>query len=247
MRSMLLSLVLIGAPTLVAAQELPANNWSGLYIGLNGGYGWGDTDVQHPTEFDGGAIFNYRSFQSDDEGWLGGGQVGYNFQRGQFIFGAEADLQGTDIHTHKIFRRSIFEDAGSSFNTVAEAELETFGTVRGRLGYAFNEVFMLYATGGYAWGDVESKLSFPNADGTPNPFHDKDGDTTDGFAVGGGAEWMLARNFTARIEYMHLELDDDKRFLIAGDTYKWDEEIQVDLIRVGINYKFGALYEPQLK
>jgi outer membrane immunogenic protein len=97
------------------AAEMPyvGVNWNGLYLGVNGGYGW----VQDATSF---------------EGAFGGGQIGYNIQRGNLVFGLEADIQGSDI---------------KQTNGMV---IDYFGTARGRLGYSFDRA-LVYGTGGYAY------------------------------------------------------------------------------------------------
>ena len=96
-------------------------NWSGLYVGVNGGYGWSaNTDYLDPT------------------GVFGGGQIGYNFQRGNIVFGLETDFQGSGI-----------SDSGWG----DKSSLDWFGSVRGRAGYAFDRA-LVYATGGFGYGQV---------------------------------------------------------------------------------------------
>ncbi len=94
-----------------------AVNWSGLYFGANGGYGWADND-------------------SSINGGFGGGQIGYNFQRGKIVFGAETDI-----------RAPVLRGAAS-------ATLDYFGTVRGRVGYAFDRT-LVYGTGGLPMADFQ--------------------------------------------------------------------------------------------
>ncbi len=96
-------------------------NWSGLYAGANGGYGWSN-------RFD----------NLDPTGAFGGGQIGYNFQRGNLVVGLEADIQGAGI-----------TDSGGG----VKSSLDWFGSVRGRAGYAFDRT-LVYATGGFGYGQV---------------------------------------------------------------------------------------------
>ena len=96
-------------------------NWSGLYAGVNAGYGWSErTDYLDPT------------------GATGGGQIGYNVQRGNLVFGIETDIQSAGI---------------SDSNSVDKSSLDWFGSIRGRAGYAVNRAFF-YGTGGFGYGHV---------------------------------------------------------------------------------------------
>jgi outer membrane immunogenic protein len=101
-------------------------NWSGPYAGVNGGYGWSN-----------------RTDALDPNGAFGGGQIGYNLQRGPLVVGVEADFQGSGIN----------DSVGAS-----KSSLEWFGSVRGRMGYALDRA-LVYATGGYGYGHVKNSLA----------------------------------------------------------------------------------------
>jgi outer membrane immunogenic protein len=120
------------APTAVKAPPLPIFDWSGFYVGLHGGYGWGD------------ATFGGTSF--DANGWLVGGLAGVNYQVGQGVIGLEADINKTDI-------------SGTGACAVGPCEFNNswLGTARVRLGYAIDR-FMPYITGGAAFGDVKANV-----------------------------------------------------------------------------------------
>ena len=99
-------------------------NWSGLYVGANVGYGASaNTDPLDPT------------------GAFGGGQIGYNFQRGNIVFGVEADIQGSGV-----------SDSGYGL----KSSLDYFGSVRGRVGYTFDRT-LVYGTGGFGFGQVTNE------------------------------------------------------------------------------------------
>lgn len=165
-------------------------NWSGVYAGLNLGYGWGKvTNTEaNPSEI------------------LGGGQIGVNWQSGQFVYGAETDLQGSGAD-------DTF--AGYKFSN------PWFGTVRGRAGYAFNNV-LLYGTLGLAYGSLRGDL------GGAVETH-----TMAGWTGGLGAEVGLTPNWSVKGEYLYVDLADGS-FAITG----MDNGYRANMFRFGFNYHF---------
>ena len=165
-------------------------NWSGPYAGLNIGYEWGK--VTNTT--------------GEPSGLMGGGQVGYNWQSGQFVFGAETDIQ--------------LSGADDTFAPWKFAN-PWFGTLRGRAGVAFNNV-LLYATLGLAYGEL--KGTFLALDETK---------TEVGWAGGVGVEYGFTPNWSARVEYLYMDLA-SRSFSITGT----DNGLHANLLRLGVNYHF---------
>lgn len=186
--------------------------WHGFYAGINGGYAWGSTDA---AIIDAGVHVNNVD-SVDPSGFLGGGQIGYNLLFGNFLIGAEADLQGGWVDGHD--RRGVDS---------ASADLNWLSTIRARAGYAADKM-LIYATGGVAWADMDYKA---NVSG----HRFSDSDTATGYAVGGGIEWALASNWTAKAEYLYIDLD-DTRISNAGDAADFDNAFHT--MRIGLNYKF---------
>lgn len=180
------------APVAVA---VPYMMWNGFYIGGNVGYGWGRDRV--------GGV------RSDIDGFTGGGQIGYNWQFApNWVFGVEADLQGSNIE-------SDFAGINSSLNM--------WGTVRGRIGYAFNNV-LLYGTGGFAYG--RNELS--DALGSQSRMHT-------GHTWGGGLEYAFAPNWSAKVEYLYVNLGREN-YSDFGVSARND----FHTVRLGVNYRFGG-------
>lgn len=228
------------APTFVPPP--PAMSWSGFYVGVSGGYGRSVTDSTVYAE----AVNRLNSTNPtittsavqgfDKSGGFGGGQIGYNFQRGQFVFGLETDIQGSDVRGnasatttavstevfpgfcggfHGCFNGGGFH-SGSTFttavssNTYRDSGLDWFGAVRGRLGYAIGNA-LIYATGGFAYGGVSGKASTTllTADGFPPSAHTyavDAGATLTGYAVGAGLEYALTPTWSFKAEYQYIDL-----------------------------------------
>jgi outer membrane immunogenic protein len=192
-------------PTKAPAFVPVGYNWTGLYVGINGGYGWGRS--------------RWSSFgtSADISGGMIGGTVGYNWQAlgSPWVFGLEGDLDWTDIK-------------GSFLNAACPTGCQTknswLGTVRGRLGYAWNRT-MFYGTGGLAAGDVKATQNFVATSS----------DTNAGWAAGAGIETALVGNWTGKLEYLHVDLGSTNCTFCAPPTRVG---FHADQVRAGVNYRF---------
>jgi outer membrane immunogenic protein len=165
-------------------------NWTGAYVGLNLGYEWGKVT----------------NSGIDPSGVAGGGQIGYNWQSGQFVFGAEADIQ-----------------ASAADDTFAPYKFSNpwFGTLRGRAGFAINNM-LLYGTFGLAYGDL--KAEFGGLD---------ESKTLVGWTGGLGMEVGFAPNWSAKVEYLYMDLG-SRTYTLTGT----DNGLQASYLRLGVNYHF---------
>jgi outer membrane immunogenic protein len=175
-------------PTKAPAYVQQYYNWTGGYVGINGGGGWGS---------------------NDSSGGFVGGTLGYNWQTGSTVFGLETDIAWSGIE-------------GTS--TLGALPITTgsdwFGTVRGRIGYAWDRA-LLFASGGLAYGNVHANTPLASFD-----------TTNAGWALGGGVEFALQGPWTAKVEYLHIDLGDVGTVL--GQNVSYD----ADLVRAGLNYRF---------
>ena len=203
--------------------------WAGLYVGANVGYGWSPNSDQlalggdFPTGLSAAGAF-------------GGGQLGYNWQYGHLVVGAEADIQGADISD-----RVQDLNFGDNFHS----RLDWFGTVRGRLGYAFDRT-LVYATAGFAYGGIHNGVNGPSLPGSPYRF---DGTAT-GYAVGAGVEYKFNPAWSIKGEYQYINLGTNDPTNPAGAASSGifgggvatvrDDEFHT--LRLGLNYKFGLGY-----
>ncbi|WP_336813737.1 outer membrane protein [Bosea sp. MMO-172] len=188
---------------------VPAFTWTGFYVGANAGYAWGNVNTSNGWGWGGRT-----TTVGDLDGFVGGGQVGYNYQMGQFVLGLEADLQGADLNTG----RNIYGD---------RVKTEYFGTVRARVGVAFDR-FLPYVTAGWAYGNV--KTSFSDIAGN---IYSSDNSHTAGYAIGAGIEYAVTNNIVAGVEYLYVDLGDKR---VLGSNVKLGTDFSV--VRARLSYKF---------
>src|SRR5262249_15143535 len=149
-------------------------SWTGFYIGANLGGSWAENDVSWHNEVSG----TTKPLQAS--GVIGGGQVGYNLQSGAWVLGIEADLAARDLS-------ASYVNSVPNHRLVETDKQGWVGTVRARLGYTAGS-WLLYATGGFAYGEVEHLSSLGNQH--PGARQDtSDSRTATGWTVGGGVEW----------------------------------------------------------
>jgi outer membrane immunogenic protein len=235
--------------------------WTGAYVGGNVGYGFGydrfnETVVATP----GNGILTVTGDPSTvtPKGFNGGVQVGYNWQGGRnFVVGFEADFQGstqTDNTCGVVFCGTQFNAAGNptgSNITNIKHDLDYFGTIRGRLGFVHDDI-LFYATGGGAFGHVTqtTKLDSPGFGGNPSVFSNAS-TTADmmGYVVGGGIEVALGGGWTAKAEYLYMDLGSISNTMditTPGDllnptvptTLTTSSTVRDHIVRVGGNYHF---------
>jgi outer membrane immunogenic protein len=229
------------------AMAPPPASWSGLYLGGNVGYGWGNgntdfVNLPNPADF---AVDN-TTLGTRSKGVIGGAQIGYNWQMGAIVTGLEADIQGSAIkgsarQSPISFNRDTEFDP-DSFRS-SDQKLSWFGTLRGRLGVTVKPDLLLYATGGLAYGHVDASAN--TFFFTAAQFPASVGLTRAGWTAGAGAEWMFARNWSAKAEYLYLDLGNvsaighfaaDPSLPGAAVAYTW--KTQENIVRAGVNYHF---------
>jgi outer membrane immunogenic protein len=223
----------------------PAFYWTGFYIGSHAGCGWVNT--QAPTSFGRDPaeplVNDFAHSTERAEGCFGGGQIGFNYQfSGNIVFGIEGDASFGKISSFN----TTSEDGGTEA-VGWESKLSSFGTVRGRLGYAINGGlpwfgglgWMPYVTGGWAW--ARNKLS---AQGDAGTFT-SDTQTLNGWTIGVGLEYAITPYLTWKAEYLFMEFDsksyaitlDDEPGVLPGANF---DRLKVNVIKTGLNWRFGG-------
>jgi outer membrane immunogenic protein len=223
-------------------------NWTGFYVGANAGYAWGSYESFLPEDTDDDVHYvppgGIRTDLSPD-GWFGGGQIGFNLQRGSLVFGVEADWQGGDMEdsSSTTFEHTLLNNL--EFDLRTNLRVESFGTVRGRLGLAMDR-FLPYVTGGFAWAATDAKSMLSYAPAPATTWTASDSALHTGWVVGGGIEVALTDNLSAKAEYLYMDLGEETYTTAyvngvgePGDIYKTDADLEIQTFRLGVNYKFG--------
>lgn len=220
--------------------EAPAAfNWTGFYIGVHGGAAVGD--FKYPVSaslYDGEESYANigGELKQDASGGFGGVQVGYNWQfNPNWVLGVEADIAASS-YQGKV--SGNINAPGGSLNFEAGSEVEWFGTVRGRIGYAMDNV-LLYGTGGLAYGDVKSSVS-GNISGLGG-INESTSDTEYGWTIGGGLEYGITKNITFKTEYLYVDLGSKTLLDLndgEGQFVKVDADTKFHTLKAGLNYKF---------
>jgi outer membrane immunogenic protein len=215
-----------------AAADLPARapytpppavaavyNWTGLYIGINGGYGWGRQD---PLSFFSG---QYDTVTSDIDGWLIGGTFGAQIQSGHVVLGVEGDIGWANIKGSATVTPTIL-GAPAPFTANLSTEITSVSTVRVRVGYALNH-WLLYGTGGLGIVSGKTNASISGAAcGSVGNLPCAADSIRVGVAAGGGFEYGITRNWSAKLEYLWL-----------GGMLN---DANLHTVRGGLNFRFGG-------
>jgi outer membrane immunogenic protein len=181
-------------------------SWSGFYVGINGGYGFGTSDWDRPPN------------GMDVSGGQVGGTIGYNFQTGSWVWGAEGDFDWSDIQG----------DSGCFGGATCKIENDWFGTARVRLGYAGWNNWLPYITGGAAFADLKASNSAISSVTK----------TQLGWTAGVGIEYAWRTNWSVKLEYLYADLGSFDCGASCSTTPPDNVSFKTSLIRAGINYRF---------
>ena len=282
-RALLIASLLAAAGTPALAADIPMKarpmpaavevwNWTGFYIGGNAGYSWGRsrTTVDYFNPVTGALIVPPAGSTNNSDfklnGAIAGGQIGYNWQTGNWIWGLEADAQWSGERGSTAFLCAAggaavvgavvgpgpcvpgltFLPPGLVGTTVTLAQqIEWFGTFRARVGMLFTPSVLAYVTGGLAYGSVKSDgtLATVNAFGAPVGAAFSSKELHAGWTVGGGIEAHLGGNWTGKVEYLYMDLGTFNNAVIfdvppTSIGARMNSRITDHIARVGLNYHF---------
>ena len=198
-------------------------DWTGFYVGGHLGYAVNDV----------GGIFDsagskFKLDALDDEGLTWGGQAGYNFQDGRFVFGLEGDISISDLDNGMIDEE----------DDIQEFETDWFATIRGRAGYAYKDA-LFYATAGVAYMEAELRVEQNKNNSGPAKLEFDEW----GGVLGAGIEYGITNNFSVKTEFQYLFIDDDDTTLRNpplndADTGDFIEVGDIITFMIGVNYRF---------
>jgi outer membrane immunogenic protein len=211
----------------VKAPPMPAPalySWSGFYLGGHLGWGWADNGWSDPS----GTFGTFADVDAD--GFLGGGQVGFNWQWNNVVLGLEAQISAADINGSESFAVPPLGTATLS------NDINWITSVTGRLGFAANN-WLFYGKGGWAWADFDAAASLAVAGA--GTLSATSGGDRDGWTAGAGIEWGFAPNWSALIEYQYYDFGDES-FSFGGVPVNIDTDVHT--VKAGLNWRFGSLF-----
>jgi outer membrane immunogenic protein len=235
-------------PFKAPAVALPAAyNWTGWYVGGNVGYGWGNSSDPGLSFADPGAAVGFAGYFAaggnvfpdlKPRGAVGGGQIGYNWQVSpNWVAGLVTDFQGSGMRASAT--NTVTPAGGLSSNQTNSEQINWFGTVRAKLGYALNN-WLAYATGGLAYGEVATSGSFVSP---PLDFTGSDNTTKVGWTAGAGLNYGLTRNWIVGVEYLYVDLGkvsytETQPALAPGASLSISNRATAQIARASLDYKF---------
>ncbi|MGP0093050.1 MAG: outer membrane protein [Xanthobacteraceae bacterium] len=208
----------------------PVFNWTGCYLGLNAGFGWGSNNVVDPNP--NGIPTPLNTGTDAESGGVGGSQVGCDFQAGSFVFGVQGMFDGAGIAGSHLYGGAGTETLGTNTSW--------FGTVTGRIGYAVVPSALLYLKGGVAF--VHDHFT----DSDPAFLSFGDADTTQlGWTIGGGLEYAFLSRWSLFVEYAYYDLGKFNAALNYGSgfMYTYNEKQTLQTVLFGVNFRFGGPIE----
>jgi outer membrane immunogenic protein len=255
-----------------------ASNWTGFYVGANAGYAWGTESnslsiADGPTAAnchfcsilvggnDAGLAQSAGSSSFDPHGFVGGAQLGYNWQQANWVYGLELDFESfnqrqSNSASVQLPANSVFGNCGAVAcvgNFSSSVKADWLLTIRPRIGYAWNNT-LVYGTAGLA----VSRLSFAQTyrDNIFLPFgmggseSSSASSTRLGWTVGAGLEQAMGKNWSAKLEYLYVRFDGLNSSGVLHDFFPADtasfsnniDHLSSNIVRVGLNYKFGPSY-----
>ena len=245
----LLALTLACGSVWAADPVTTTYNWTGFYVGLNTGLAFDNSGytLSPSGDFATDRFYIPTNHLRTDSGSFGGtgfmfgGQLGYNYQHGCFVYGIETDADVNGVNDANSVNRMLAAPLVKRFIHNVTEDVGFFGTFRGRFGYTPADRLLIYGTGGLAYGNVSSgsNVLFTSAGDT---YQGSSSQMQAGWTLGAGTEYAFTKNLSVKLEYLYVDLG-SKSYTNAGVapfaafTYTTDLDTSMHVIRVGLNYK----------
>jgi outer membrane immunogenic protein len=228
---------------------VPVFTWTGFYVGLNAGYGFGESNVdasQNPSSAGFGA--NPFGYKVKPDGFIGGAQIGYNYQVNSIVFGLEADFQiSTMKKTGGIVGLPLNPTGLQALSpSDTTSKMDWFGTIRGRIGFTPVDRLLIYGTGGVMFAGMKNETTTQYSGPAFNPAFRYVGSSNSsgvGYVVGAGLEYAFTNNWTMKAEYLYYDLGKQNYLgspLAANPPFSLNYSVKNtgNIVRAGLNYKF---------
>ena len=209
-------------------------SWAGWYVGLNAGVAWERMNADPVSPYAVPVLAGGAPTSLNNASFIGGGQIGYNWQSGIYVYGLEADFSGlAGSHSNFLPATVAFDGAGVS------SRISWLSTVRARAGVTLNNDSLVYLTGGVAFGEVNNAFNFGDT-GAPAFVNNKSlSKTRVGWTVGGGFEHMMTSHWTVGLEGLWVDLGKSTVTINPGGTVKTTTfNNRIAIGRLKLNYKF---------
>jgi outer membrane immunogenic protein len=227
---------------------VPVFTWTGFYIGANvGGAITQDSlyNAYSPAFPESGFPVGIALGNGSSTGIVGGGQLGYNYQVGRFVFGVEGEIDANGTNTH-------FSTHPNGAQQDWKTQGDYIATVSARLGFVIHQDTLVYIKGGGAWDQTKYNV------GTTEPasfgFNPGLSVSRSGYVLGFGAEYAITPNWTAKIEYEYMDFGSQRLNFAAGPglnpdyaPFTTESDHTLSVVKFGINYKFGGCCDAPLK
>jgi outer membrane immunogenic protein len=224
------------------------SRWTGFYVGALAGYNFAKAPTTvTPNEPASHNVFDpyyVSSLEPHPHGVMGGIEAGYNAQFGPIVVGAATDLSFGSIHQSEAGQAPAY--VGGQLTTTVDSKIDWFGSLRAKFGVLASDNLLLYATGGLAYGHVETTTTGSNTAGCAPKLYCVTGTSSEtalGGIIGGGLEYAFAPHWSAKVEYLAMRLGSQSVTFsdpaIVGGAYTADTDFKMQVVRAGVAYRFG--------
>ncbi len=237
--------MILTAPALAAdlpPPPVPVFSWTGIYLGGQIGYAWGDNTGGIAAVTPGG-LSGSGILLGDAHGVIGGAHIGYNMQINDWVLGVEGSVDGTNLTKSTLVGITDPTGATPGGSVAGNVKSDLQGSVRARVGFAWDRL-LIYGTGGVAFANFSSDLNISVTDATGSYWADSNPTTTHtGWTAGGGAEYSINDHWSVRGEYRYTDfghLVDSPVTQTPGLIFSANRHLAQNQVEFGFSYRFNS-------